>query len=79
MRTLRHFVSLSIIPLVSILLALLVGAVIIILSSLVTEGSLNFLLPIQAYEALFQGATGISFLDVSKDGVATWEIAWDPV
>jgi len=78
MRTLRHFVSLSIIPLVSILLALLVGAVIIILSSLVTEGSLNFLLPIQAYEALFQGATGISFLDVSKDGVATWEIAWDP-
>ena len=69
MNALRRYVSLSIIPIVSIILALLIGAVIIILSSLVTEGSLNFLLPLQAYEALIQGATGLSFIDV-KDGRA---------
>jgi len=77
MNALRRYVSLSIIPIVSIILALLIGAVIIILSSLVTEGSLNFLLPLQAYEALIQGATGLSFIDV-KDGVTTVNIEFDP-
>jgi general nucleoside transport system permease protein len=74
---LRHFVSLSIIPVVSILLALLIGAIIIMLSSLVTEGSLSLLLPLQAYEALLQGATGISLIDV-EDGVTTIAISFDP-
>jgi simple sugar transport system permease protein len=77
MNALRRYVSLSIIPIVSIILALLIGAVIIILSSLVTEGSLNFLLPLQAYEALIQGATGLSIIDV-KDGVTTVNMEFDP-
>ena len=70
MNTLRRFVSLAIIPIVSILLALLIGAVIIILSSLEIDGSLNFLLPIVAYESLLEGATGFSFLNVDDGAIA---------
>src|SRR5262245_66495152 len=77
MTTLRGFVSLSIVPLVSILLALLIGAVIIILSSIELEGSLNFLLPIVAYESLLEGATGLSFLNVD-DGVVLFALSIAP-
>jgi general nucleoside transport system permease protein len=63
----RRIYSLSIIPIVSILLALLVGSIIIIASSLVTHGSLQFILPLTAYESLLEGATGLSFLDVDDD------------
>jgi len=64
MAGLRRFWSLAAIPIVSILLALLVGSVLIIASSLATEKQLNLMLPVVAYESLLQGATGLSFLDV---------------
>ena len=67
MTLLRRFYALSIIPIVAILLALLCGAILIILTSPASHGSLDFLLPIKAYEALLEGATGISFLDTDGD------------
>ena len=76
MNRLSRFVSLSIIPLVSIFLALLIGAIIIVLSSLDTEGSLNFMLPFIAYESLLEGATGLSFLNVD-DGVVSFALSFD--
>lgn len=72
----RRIWGLSVIPLASILLALLVGSILIIASSPVTQGSLDVLLPITAYEALIQGATGFSFLDVDE-GVKTISISVD--
>jgi general nucleoside transport system permease protein len=69
MKLLRRFYALSIIPIVSILLALLCGAILIILTSPASQGSFDLLLPIKAYEALLEGATGISFLDT--DGATT--------
>jgi ABC-type uncharacterized transport system permease subunit len=57
--------ALAAVPLVSIVLALLLGSVLIIASSLATEQRLNLMLPIVAYENLLQGATGLSFLDVA--------------
>jgi general nucleoside transport system permease protein len=65
MAMLRRFWALAAIPIVSIFLALLVGSVLIILSSLATEKQINFALPLVAYESLLQGATGLSFLDVA--------------
>jgi simple sugar transport system permease protein len=73
----RRFVSLSLVPLISILLALLVGAVIIVFSSLVTTGSIDLALPIVAYESLLEGATGLSFLDVD-DGAISIALSVDP-
>lgn len=57
--------ALASIPVLSILLALLAGSLLIIASSLATEGQINLMLPIVAYENLLQGATGLSFLDVA--------------
>jgi simple sugar transport system permease protein len=65
MVALRRFWALAAIPIVSILLALLLGSVLIIASSLATEKQLNLMLPLVAYESLLQGATGLSFLDVA--------------
>ncbi len=65
MRFLRRAWALAAVPTVSILLALLLGSLLIIASSLATEGSLNLLLPLVAYESLLQGATGLSFIDVT--------------
>jgi simple sugar transport system permease protein len=65
MAALRRFWALAAIPIVSILLALLLGSVLIIASSLATEKQLNLMLPLVAYESLLQGATGLSFLDVA--------------
>src|SRR5262245_9468314 len=67
MNLLRRFYALSIIPIVSILLALLLGAILIILTSPASQGSLDRLLPITAYDALLEAATGISFLDFDGD------------
>jgi simple sugar transport system permease protein len=67
MKLLRRFYALSIIPIVSILLALLCGAILIILTSPASQGSFDLLLPIKAYDALLEGATGISFLDIDGD------------
>ncbi|HET7701911.1 MAG TPA: ABC transporter permease [Candidatus Limnocylindrales bacterium] len=57
--------ALASVPVVSILLALLLGSLLIIASSLATEKQINLMLPIVAYENLLQGATGLSFLDVA--------------
>ena len=46
------------VPVASVFLALVVAAVIILLSSLVTTGSIDWTLPLEAYAALFQGAFG---------------------
>ena len=76
MTLLRRFYALSIVPIISIVLALLLGAVLIILSSVI-QGKLNLLLPVVAYESLLQGATGFSFLDV-KGSTITFAISVDP-
>ena len=67
--TLRHAWAVAVIPIVSIVLALLLGSVLIILSSLATEKSINFMLPFVAYESLLQGATGLSFIDVAGKAI----------
>jgi ABC-type uncharacterized transport system permease subunit len=51
--------SLSAIPLGAVLLALLVGAVVIMTSSVVVKGSFDPLLPLTAYAALIEGGLGI--------------------
>jgi simple sugar transport system permease protein len=59
MTVLRRIWTLSVIPLASILLALLVGSLLIIVSGLaVPGGSINFALPFIAYAALLDGALG---------------------
>jgi len=76
MTLLRRFYALSIVPIISIVLALLLGSVLIIISSVI-QGKLNLMLPIVAYESLLQGATGFSFLDV-KGSTITFAISVDP-
>jgi ABC-type uncharacterized transport system permease subunit len=61
--------ALASVPIASILLALLLGSLLIIASSLATEKQLNLMLPIVAYESLLQGATGLSFLDVAARSI----------
>jgi ABC-type uncharacterized transport system permease subunit len=77
MTLLRRFYALSIIPIVAILLALLCGAILIILTSPASQGSFDILLPINAYDALLEGATGISFLD-TDGGTTTLAISLIP-
>jgi general nucleoside transport system permease protein len=55
---LRRTVSLLVIPLLAIVLALLVGAVVMILSSPLVGGELDVTLPVKAYLALASGAFG---------------------
>jgi simple sugar transport system permease protein len=76
MTFLRRAYALSIIPIISIGLALLLGSILIIVSSVI-QGKLNLMLPIVAYESLLQGATGFSFLDVKGDTI-TFAISIDP-
>jgi simple sugar transport system permease protein len=73
----RKLWALSFVPLVSILLALVVGAIIILISSVVTTGSLDLALPIVAYESLFEGATGISFLNIDGGLAFAFQIDFD--
>lgn len=77
MSTLRHFWSLALIPLLSIVLALLVGSILIIISSLATVGRIDLVLPVVAYEALLEGATGLSFINVAADGGAVLAFSID--
>ena len=77
MGALRRFWGLAVIPIVSILLALLVGSLLIIASSLANGDSLNLLLPLVAYESLLEGATGISLIDVTSDGVPSLAMSID--
>jgi general nucleoside transport system permease protein len=62
--------ALSAVPVVSIVLALIVGSLLIVASSLATEKAINLLLPLVAYESLIQGATGLSFIDVAGTAVS---------
>jgi general nucleoside transport system permease protein len=62
--------ALAAVPVVSILLALLLGSLLIIVSSLATESAINPLLPLVAYESLLQGSTGLSFLDVAGKAIS---------
>jgi ABC-type uncharacterized transport system permease subunit len=67
----RSVWSLIALPLISILLALLVGAIVILASQLVLPGAqFNVLLPLTAYSALLQGAFG-SFDAVVDTLIAT--------
>ena len=50
--------AIAVIPLASVFLALVVAALIILVSSVVTTGSIDWTLPLVAYGALFQGAFG---------------------
>jgi simple sugar transport system permease protein len=77
MSVVRRIWSLSVIPLASIVLALLVGSILIIASSPASQGSLDFFLPIRAYESLFEGATGLSFLNIEDDGVLAFGLSVD--
>lgn len=77
MGALRRFWGLAVIPIVSILLALLVGSLLIIASSLANGDSLNLVLPLVAYESLLEGATGISLIDVTSDGVPSLAMSID--
>ncbi len=70
MAMLRSVWALAAVPVVSIFLALLLGSILIILSSLATEGAINLLLPLVAYESLLQGATGLSFIDVDGGAIS---------
>jgi simple sugar transport system permease protein len=70
MSTIRRVWELAAVPVVSIFLALLLGSLLIIASSLATEKSINLLLPLVAYESLLQGATGLSFIDVTGGAIS---------
>lgn len=69
--------ALAAVPVVSILLALLLGSLLIIVSSLATEKAINLALPLVAYESLLQGATGLSFLDVAGKTI-TFNLSVNP-
>ncbi len=77
MRTARRLWALAIIPLASIVLALLLGSVLIILSSLATGESLDFLLPVVAYESLLEGATGLNLIDLDAAGAPSLTLSVD--
>lgn len=53
-----QFIAVAAVPMASVFLALLVAALIILASSFVTTGSIDFTLPFRAYGALLQGAFG---------------------
>lgn len=55
----RRLWSLVAVPLASVFLALLVGAVVMIASSVAISGSIDFTLPFRAYAALLEGGLGI--------------------
>jgi general nucleoside transport system permease protein len=76
MTFLRRAYAISIIPIISILLALLLGSILILISSII-QGKLNWALPLVAYESLIQGATGFSFLNV-KGQTITFAISINP-
>jgi len=78
MTTLRRLWALAVIPMISIVLALLLGSLLIIASSLAIGESLNLLLPLIAYESLLEGATGLSLLDVDSAGVPSLAFSIDP-
>ena len=77
MITVRRLWALSVIPVASIIMALLVGSLLIIASSLATGESLNLLLPLVAYESLLEGATGLSLIDLNAADVPSLALSID--
>ena len=69
-RTISHVWSLVVLPIVAILLALVVGAIVILGSELIVGGPFDVTLPITAYGALIRGAFG-SFDSLVDTFVAT--------
>jgi simple sugar transport system permease protein len=62
------------VPLGAVILAILVGSILIIISGVVgPRQTLDLSLPLVAFESLFEGATGISFIDLSDTG--SWSFA----
>jgi simple sugar transport system permease protein len=55
---LRHAWGLLVLPLVSLAIAMIVGAIIIVASEMATGGSFDLGLALEAYEALIEGAVG---------------------
>lgn len=53
-----QFIAVAAVPVASVFLALVVAALIILASSFVTTGSIDFTLPFRAYGALLQGSFG---------------------
>jgi general nucleoside transport system permease protein len=73
-RVWRRLWSLAALPLISIVLALLVGAVVILASQLVLPGRpFDLFLPLTAYAALLQGAVG------SFDGIVDTAVSTTPL
>ena len=73
-RVSRRLWSLAALPLISIVLALLVGAVVILASQLVLPGrQFDLFLPLTAYAALLQGAVG------SFDGIVDTAVSTTPL
>ncbi len=67
------------VPIGAVILALILGYVLILVSGVIGPSKrLDFGLPILAYESLFQGATGISFLDPIQAGGFTFNFQVDP-
>ncbi|HET9435887.1 MAG TPA: ABC transporter permease [Candidatus Limnocylindrales bacterium] len=73
----RSVFRLILVPAVSIILALLLGSVLILASSLIIDEAINFALPLVAYESLIEGSLGFSFLDV-EDEVVSFALSVDP-
>jgi simple sugar transport system permease protein len=62
------------VPLGAVLLAILVGSILIVISGLVgPRQTFDLTLPLVAFESLFEGATGISFIDLNDSGA--WSFA----
>jgi simple sugar transport system permease protein len=75
--TARRIWALAVIPISSIILALLVGSLLIIASSLATGASLNPLLPVIAYESLLEGATGLNLINLDAADVPSPTLSVD--
>jgi simple sugar transport system permease protein len=58
MTSVNRIVRLALVPVLSIVLALLAGSILILFSSLTTAGTVDFALPFVAYKALVLGAFG---------------------
>ena len=51
-------ISILVVPIAAVVLALVLGAVVIVVSNVIAEGTLDLLLPVRAYLALLEGAFG---------------------
>lgn len=74
----RRIAAVVAVPVGAIILALIVGSVLVVISGLVGPNKrFDLALPIVAYESLFEGATGISFINAPGDGSWAFAFAFD--